>query len=212
MNEKLMGNQLLFGGICGILGTASYILIVSTGFSPPLTFTLAMTWPVLSIIYSYILFRYIDSVRPGIANHLAFLFACIAFTMVALMLAIQIILKAGIDQQAEGLGELAVRELTELKYTLRWIDLGIDLAWDVFLGVSMICLSLAITRVRGFRLYWSVPAMLLGISVIVLNLITLPDPPNTKGIPDIGPFLGVFVTLLAVRVLLLGLKLRGGRV
>jgi len=161
MKERNIANQYIYGSSCGIAGTACYIAIITINFHPAVTFFLAVAWPILSIIFALSLYKYIDSVKPGFSNQLAFLFTCIAFILVALMVSIQITLNSGIDEQMLGLPGTDQQALSELKYTLRWIDLGIDLAWDMFLGAGLIFLSIALIKVKGFGMIWYIPAFLL---------------------------------------------------
>jgi hypothetical protein len=98
--------------------------------------------------------------------------------------------------------------LTSILASLQWVHLGIDLAWDMFLGMSLLSLSAAVRRHEGFGTGWSVPMALLGVAVIAVNLYALPFTPESLGIFDIGPVIGTFMILFAVRAIQLGLKTR----
>jgi len=76
----------------------------------------------------------------------------------------------------------------------------------MFLGVSLIFLALAIKKHSRLGIWWAVPMALLGLSVIIVNLYTFPYTPVSKGLFDIGPLIGTFMILFAVRTAYLGIK------
>jgi hypothetical protein len=84
------------------------------------------------------------------------------------------------------------------------IDLGLDVAWDMLIGTALICSGAAMRRRGGLGLGWALLSVFLGISLIVLNAATFPSPPADRGLIDIGPFIGVFVMILAARLAILG--------
>ena len=84
---------------------------------------------------------------------------------------------------------------------------GIDLAWDMFLGISLMLLSIAIKGHSKFKLWWATPMFILGLAIIAVNLYTFPYPPEQKGIIDIGPIIGTFMIIFAIRTAILGRNL-----
>jgi len=77
----------------------------------------------------------------------------------------------------------------------------------MFLGISLILLSVAIKGHRKFGIKWTIPMALLGISVILINLYTFPYTPVSKGLIDIGPFIGTFMIIFAIRAFQISLKM-----
>jgi len=208
MDNKISSQQVLIGGICGIIGTVSYITVISFQFPPTIVFLLGLIWPILSIIFAFVVYKYIAIQKQSLSNQLAFLFTSIAFTLVSIMISIQLAARTGMEETLANAQGNEKDMLILFNDSMRWIDLGIDLAWDMFLGLALIFLSLAIKGHPRFGIWWSIPAALLGIAVLVLNLITFPHPPDTKGIIDIGPFVGTFMIIFAIRIVILGIKMK----
>ncbi len=209
MNPEQDKRLFILGGICGIVGTACYVLVsaVSTGWT--LAYLLAMCWPILSLVFLFSLYRYVAISRQGPANQLAFLFAGLAFAMVAIMISVQLGVRAGIEQYiAEKPGSEEMLRL--IRQSVRLVDMGIDVAWDLFIGTALIFLCFAILRHGDFGVAWGIPAGVLGLLLIVLNVATFPWPPNTQGLIDIGPAIGVFIIALSGRLLQLGLRFKRG--
>ena len=94
-----------------------------------------------------------------------------------------------------------------MRRSLRLVDMGLDVAWDVFIGTALIFLSFALTGHNRFGRWWSIPSALLGGTLIVLNVITFPWPPSSRKLFDIGPAIGVFIIALSTRLLILGRRM-----
>jgi peptidoglycan/LPS O-acetylase OafA/YrhL len=93
-----------------------------------------------------------------------------------------------------------------MRQSIRLVDMGIDVAWDLFIGTSLIFLCFALAGDARFGLRWAIPGAVLGFVLIVLNVSTFPWPPNTRGLFDIGPAVGVFIIALSLRLLQLGIR------
>jgi hypothetical protein len=166
-----------------------------------------MAWPVLSVIFVFSLYEHIKMDRHSSANQLAFLFAAIGFAIVAVMISIQLAVRAGIEEHIANSPENQ-DFLNLMRRSIRLVDMGIDVAWDLFIGTSLIFLCFALIKHKSFGRRWAVPAGLLGGLLIVLNVSTFPWPPNTQGLFDIGPAIGLFIIALSVRLLLLGFRMK----
>lgn len=121
------------------------------------------------------------------------------------MIVVQLAVGAGMAEIAKGLDEQTAKALGR---GLRMIDLGHDVAWDMLIGSALIFLGLAMRGRSGLGLGWAVPSVVLGAALIVLNAATFPWPPGDRGLIDIGPFIGIFVLALAVRLAFLASRAR----
>ena len=196
------------GGICGIIGVICYILAISLPVSPKFGFLLALAWPIFSIVFAYSVYKFIAHSYQSIYNQLAFLFVTIAFVLVSIMISIQLVVKTGMQDSIDNASGSELTDLELIANSLRWVDLGVDLAWDIFLGLALIFLAIAISRHPKLGPWWSIPLALLAIGLIVLNMLTFPYPPDTQGILDVGPLIGIFMLLFGGRMVYLGVKLK----
>lgn len=207
MEKTFSAKHLIFGGLCGILGTLLYVLIGFIPFDQNLLYTMAMAWPILSIVFAYSLYRFVAIERQSLANQLSFVFAALGFTVVACMISVQLAVKFGIQEQIANAPDIE-NLLDSIRPTIRLIDLGLDVAWDLLIGTSLVFLFAAIKGHSKFRLGWALPALVLGITLMILNAYTFPNPPNTDGLVDIGPLIGLYIIILSIRLLVIGLKNR----
>ncbi len=208
MDDGRNSRLFVLGGISGIVGTASYGVAAGVSLSPVATYAFVMVWPILSIILLFALFRFIGRENQSASNHLALLFGSLAFTLVAAMISMQLAVKIGIDEYMAKAPQDQQELLGLMKRSLRLLDLGVDVAWDLFIGTALLFLSFSIRRVKGFGLWWSIPLALLAIILIVLNVATFPWPPNTRNLFDIGPVIALLIVLMSIRLLVLGIRMK----
>jgi hypothetical protein len=77
--------------------------------------------------------------------------------------------------------------------------LGLDVAWDVYIGLGTLFFAWSMLGHPRFRWPYAVPGFALGILVIVLNLNTFPTPPAEVGSVDVGPFVGLWYLAATLR-------------
>lgn len=198
----------VWGGVSGVLGTLCYFAAVVIPLSDAGTFALIMAWPVLSIVFAFSMFRFLGRAERSAANQLAFLFNCLAFTMVSVMLSSQLAVGAGMLKYTQDLSPDKHEFVNLIRQSVRLVDLGIDVAWDVFIGTGLIFLAFALKGNRDFGLWWGIPAGLLAVVLIVLNVITFPWPPDTRDMFDVGPIIAIFIIALSVRLIVVGHRMR----
>lgn len=100
---------------------------------------------------------------------------------------------------AMALVQLAVRTSGPAGPELVGVWLGLDVAWDVYIGVGTLCFALAMIRHPRYRWPFAVPGLALGSLVLGLNLATFPTPPAEAGLFDIGPFVGLWYLAVTIQ-------------
>lgn len=193
-------------GVAGMLSVACYLGAIfipwpETQVGTTLGLLCVSAWPVLSIIYAYGLYHCIASESDGLANRLGVIFAALAFATVLAMIVVQMAVGAALPEITSGLDDVSAKALHR---GLRMIDMGLDVAWDMLIGVSLIFSGKALSRHVRFGAFWGFTSMLLGAALILLNASTFPWPPADRGLFDIGPFIGLFILALAGRLFMLG--------
>jgi hypothetical protein len=77
---------------------------------------------------------------------------------------------------------------------------GLDVAWDVYIGLGTLFFAFSMLRHPRFRWPFAVSGILIGLLLLVLNLLTFPDPPSQAGSVDVGPFLGAWYLIVTVQM------------
>lgn len=103
---------------------------------------------------------------------------------------------------AMALVQLAVKqhvpETSEVN-RLVGIWLGLDVAWDIYIGLGTIFFAWAMLGHPRFRWPFAVPGLVVGLLVLVLNLLPFPTPPAEAGSVDVGPFVGLWYLAATVQ-------------
>lgn len=199
------------GGLSGIVGTAAYVVAATVSLPPVVTYVVAMSWPILSIVFIFSLYRFLELDHAGISNQLALLFGSLAFTLVAAMISVQLAVNMGIDEYLVKYSKDQQPLLDMVRRSIRLVDMGLDVAWDLFGGMALVFLSFALGGSRHFGRWWGIPLFLLSAAVIVLNISTFPWPPDSRGLFDVGPAIGLFLIVLSIRLLVLARRIGRGK-
>lgn len=135
------------------------------------------------------------------AGDLGALFNVLAGVLLEAMLLVQLAVRMGGSGGARGQDIVGV-----------W--LGLDVAWDVYIGLGTACFAIAMMRHPRFGRRMGLPGLALAAAVLTFNLITFPTPPGEAGLVDVGPAIGLWylaVTIILWRALPWLRALEGGR-
>jgi hypothetical protein len=211
---------LIAGGASGIIGALAY---GSTQFGPlndvlhsfpvedsqPVivaAFWVPALFPVFALIMVYALYRLLDQERTEHSAFLGFVFGVVAFSMVAMHNMIQ----SGIHLEGSDLARsdptFSPETWSSVIAAVHGVDNGLDLAWDLFLVLWMVFTGVAMIRHPRLGRWWGLPAIVLGAVLLVLNAITVPDPPAAAGLFDPGPLVGLYALALSGYLVKLGLN------
>ena len=192
MNAVTSSKELDYGwagvtAICGIIGIVAYIgtIAASHSTSPiiavPLLFAFAFGLTVSSIGLYYVL--------GGSTGSRMALIAAVANVIAAAQLLAMLMVQMsvyGIDQQPDA--------------ALKAVWWGIDVAWDLYVGTGTILFALCMFGRRGLGAWLAVPGLLIGSLLLIFNIATFPKPPDTVGLVDFGPLVGLWYLVVYVRL------------
>ena len=77
---------------------------------------------------------------------------------------------------------------------------GLDVAWDLYVGTGTILFALCMFGRRGLGIWFAVPGLLIGGLLLIFNIATFPKPPDTAGLVDFGPLVGLWYLVVYVRL------------
>jgi hypothetical protein len=203
---------LILGGLSGVASTLAYFagqafdwnhdLPVETAqWVTTLTFWMTLAIAPFAIALAYAIYRLIAWERDGALNQLGFVFAVVAFSILAVTQSFQLAVPLVLTDEMRADGSDA--EAWDRIYAgLNALDLGTDLAWDLFLGVWVLCIGVAMLRHSRLGARWGVPALALVPPFFALNIAATPDPPHV----DLGPLIGVYFFALSIWLVWLGTR------
>jgi len=82
------------------------------------------------------------------------------------------------------------------------VQLGLDVSWDIYFTLATILLGLAMFTHPRFGKIWGSLTMIIGLSLLILNMWTFPVPPANSGLIDVGPISGIWYLIISIRVLM----------
>jgi len=137
-----------------------------------------------------------ESGNPVILQ-LAAMFNILGAAIFTMMLLVQL----AIGYQIESLGEEA-QNLTALRISLVGVQLGMDVAWDIFISLGTLLFAISMLRDARFGRILGTAGVLIAVALLILNLWTFPTPPAAKYLVDLGPLVGIWyliVTIMMIR-------------
>ncbi len=178
------------GGICGLVFMPVYVIISAAPLPDVVTTTLAASFGPLVSLASYGLYRLLALHRVSPALQIAAASNAIAGALVTAMLMVQVAIRSG------GRGSLD----TFLWTKLRRVDLGLDVAWDVYICLGTFLFAWSMLRHPRFGRIFGGLGLVLAAGLAALNLATFPTPPAYAGLIDLGPFVGLWYTAVAIQL------------
>lgn len=175
-----------WAGGTGLAALGSYVALLAAPVPPPVQALLVFGFAFGLTVASLGLHR---GVLSGVAPRLSLVAAvanAMAATELAAMLLVQMAVKAAVPKP-------------DAAFTAIW--LGLDVAWDLFVGAGTLLFGAALWRHPRFRPVTAGLGMLVGLLLLALNIATFPTPPAEAGLFDAGPFVGLWYVLLSARVL-----------
>jgi hypothetical protein len=112
------------------------------------------------------------------------------------------------------LGQVGYREVLELEFggsasagvaspayqAANGIQLGLDMAWDLFLALGAFLLALNMWSHPRFGRLFSGVGILLAVGLLTLNIATFPKPPAESHFVDLGPLVGVWYLAVTISI------------
>lgn len=80
--------------------------------------------------------------------------------------------------------QLAVRDVApspDRAFVAIW--LGLDVAWDLYIGAGTLAMAWCMLRHPRFRVWLAIPGIAIAAVLLVLNVATFPTPPATRACP-----------------------------
>jgi len=191
----------LFGGVLGLTVLLAYLnfafgwVLLSQRLSLVLAFAIGPVAVYGTLAMSESLARVYGTsrLRPGT------IFLVIAFALFTLMATMQQALFAEY-QKLLGATESAQApaSLKESFALVNRVQLGADVAFDIFYSLGIILISIVIVRRHGFGRLVGVFGLFVATGLLALNIWFFPTPPAAAGSVDLGPasivwWVGLFV-------------------
>lgn len=149
----------------------------------------------------------LQSERRSRAAILAATFGVAGFAVVMAMLIVQGSVQTGIAQQYATLTSDADRAATVAAFrSVRWVDLGLDFTWDIFIAWSMILFGIAMLKTHTFGKFWAILGIIIAAFLFALDVRSAPNPAE----PDISPISFIWFVGVSIKMLLFARRAPSG--
>jgi hypothetical protein len=190
------------------------IISIITGLGAVISYTLLsiLSGPYISLVIvasafgpflaaaSLGLYHVVAESGNPVVLQLAVMFNIVGAAIFTTMLLVQL----AIGYQLQSTGKEAI-DLTALRTALVGVQLGMDVAWDVFISLGTLLFAISMLRDARFGLVVGIAGILIAVALLILNLWTFPTPPAAKNLVDLGPLIGIWylaVTIMMIRWLM----------
>lgn len=189
--QELTLEWIKLGGVFGLGSMIVFAIMVAVPLSDAATAAVAALFGPLLSLASYGLYRLLALDRTSASLQVAVVANAIAGALVTAMLMVQLAVRAG--------GRASVDDFLWTK--LRRVDLGLDVAWDIYVVLGTFLFAWNMLQHPRFGRAFGGIGLLLAAGLAVLNLATFPTPPANAGLVDLGPLVGIWYVAVSVQML-----------
>nr|WP_298997102.1 DUF4386 family protein [uncultured Allomuricauda sp.] len=190
----------IIGAISGILSILFYFSVAAFSFLPePLVRLFGFSFPLLWIVSFMGLYSFLRKEAHTATLEIAYIFGIIGGVLVLSLIVIQLANNIWHSEAMEAANSEETKNL--LKATFRGtnrVQLGLDIAFDIFITISWFLFGVNIMKSPSFNKILGGVGSLLSAGLLVLNMTTFPIPPAESGWFDLGPFLGIWALVFYI--------------
>lgn len=184
------------GAWSGLIAVITYMGAALLPLPDRLAIVLALVFPLFLLVAHVGLYQFLSRERVSMWNQLAVILGIGAPVLVSAMLTVQQSMMAYMQRFYYPLDELTRQSQINIWRAVDSVQLGLDVAWDMFILPTIILFSLGVMRDPAFPRWFGYIGLVLGIGGAFLNIYTFPTPPIDVGLPDVGPFAMTWYAIL----------------
>ena len=181
----------------GFASGASYLMAAFAPLPEKVALLLAFAFGPFFMLSSLGLYQIILHWKNSIRLQVAVLFNIVGTALVTLMLVVQQTSFTFHDRfKAQDRGTVTDEQLKWMFREVNAVQLGIDIAWDIFISVGTIFFCLAMWKHPVYGRVLPAIGALSGILLLTFNMMYFPEPPIDAGSIDFGPLVALWYLVL----------------
>lgn len=202
-DSRFAKRWVIVGFVCGILGGAAYGVSISIPLSMNIAYPVFFSFGPLLSASAGGLYHFIKHHQKTIALQVGTLFLIIAGATVTMMATMQAAVRVVFRSISLDNASEATKEAWKMALKAgNAVQLGADVAWDIFIFASVILLGIAMLKHPKLGKIFGLPGCIIGITGLIFNLYTFPHNPGAKGLIDVGPLVGLWFLAVSIKVIL----------
>jgi hypothetical protein len=190
------------GAIAGIIACVIYPLMIAVEMPRILTVACAAAFGPLLSLASVGLYHLLKLHQKTITAQIAAGANVIAGSIVNMMLVVQLAISYSMEEYVKNAGDTATKAMLEwVGKVVDKVQLGLDVSWDVFIGIGTLLLAVNMLNHPRFGKILGGIGALLAVLLLGFNLYTFPIPPANADLIDFGPFVGLWYLVVSIQAL-----------
>jgi hypothetical protein len=179
------------GIISGLLSSIIYPALIFMPLPSFFQVTLVMAWGPLLGLSGVGLYYFISLNKRTVSSQIAAVSQITAGILVTLMLIVQMAVNYSKPENIDA----------EIWNSINHIQLGIDVAWDLFIFLSTFLFALNMFNHQKLGKILSITGIAASVLLIVFNIISFPTPPAEAELIDMGPLVGLWGLAVTITIL-----------
>lgn len=196
--SRIADEWIRYGGYSGLIFTIMFLGLAAIPLPDRLETVTALVLPLFLLVGHIGLYHFLSKHRPSMGNQLAVVFGVCAPVLLTAMVTVQLSLVSYMDKYYHPLEEAVRQSQINIWRAVDSVQLGLDVAWDMFILPTVILFSIGMMRHPAFGKILGGIGLLFGVVGAILNIGTFPTPPINVGLPDIGPFVVTWYVVIFV--------------
>ncbi len=188
LNSPVADQWIRYGAWCGLIFSVVFMGTALLPLPDRLSTVLALIMPLFLLVGHVGLYHFLSRHRQAFTTQLAAILGICAPVLVSAMLTVQMSLVSYMERFYHPLDEAMKASQINIWRAVDSVQLGLDVAWDMFILPTIILFSLSLMKHPAFGRVFGGIGLFFGIGGLVLNIWTFPTPPINVGLPDVGPF------------------------
>lgn len=180
-------NALRLGIFAGLIACITYPLVAFVPLPLRTTAAVAACFGPALAVACFGLKTLLDVEKPTVAAALGLLLNALGGALFAAMALVQIAICDLVTDR-------------KVLLPLNGIWLGLDKAFDVYLGLGTIFFALAMRRHSRFGRVFAATGLVVGAGLILLNIYSFPSSPSRVGFFDPGPVVGLWYLAVTIQM------------
>lgn len=190
------------GAIAGVIACAVYAVMAAVDMPRILTVAFAAAFGPLLSLASVGLYHLLKLHQKTVTAQIAAGANIIAGSIVNMMLVVQLAISISMRDYIDKAADAATKSTLELIWkAVDKVQLGLDVSWDIFIGIGTLLLALNMLNHPRFGKILGGLGALLAVLLLGFNLYTFPIPPANAELIDFGPFVGLWYLIISIQAL-----------
>lgn len=204
-DKNQMRIWLPIGIVCGVFADLSYILATQVSISQQINQLLFFFFGTFMIVSMMGLYHHLIANRNSITAQIGTLLIVLSGVSHTIMATMQGSINVRMRQYiSESTSEAEKDIFRDIYKSVFSTQLGVDMAFDIFISIGVILLSISMWSHKSYGKVISVAGILIASTGLSFNLIAFPENAGLYGLIDPGPLFGLWFTAV---VILMGFSL-----